>query len=138
MTVIATIHDGTLGDLQAAIDAGKAWYSGNGGMNIFDDLIDENGDPNPNGIIDICESCCVYMGNFYQTDGEGNPLPGTELEFNAADIDDFIAWLYQQPQRDPDCLDELDADGDTFPSAADIDYLIAYLYQGGPAPVPCP
>jgi hypothetical protein len=138
VTVLATIHEGTLGDLQVAIDAGKAWYFANGGMSMFDDLVDDLGNPTPNGIIDVCESCCANMGNFYQTDPGGFPLPPAELMFNAADIDDYINWQYNYPQREPDCPDEIDADGDGFPSSADIDYLIAYLYQGGPAPVPCP
>lgn len=138
VTVLATIYDGSLADFQAVVDAGKTWYHDNGGMDMFDDFLDDEGNPTPNGIIDVCEGCCRNMGNFYQTDGGGNPLPDPELLFNAADIDDFINWQYNYPQRDPDCFDEIDVDGDGFPSSADIDYLIAYLYQGGPAPVPCP
>ena len=56
VTVLATVHEGTLADLQANIDAGKAWYTANGGMTIFADV-------NRDGGIDLCESCCQIMGD---------------------------------------------------------------------------
>ncbi len=118
VTVLATVHEGNLADLQAAIDAGKAWYANNGGMAMF-------ADANATGGIDLCEGCCAIMGDL-NGDDYLDPL----------DITYFVNWLWKGGP-DPDCEDEVDVNGDLAGDPLDLTYLVNYIWKGGPAPVPC-
>lgn len=120
ITALATIENGTLADLQAAIDEAVAWYN-NLGQSCL--IKDNNGD----GQTDLCVACCVTMGKFYQ---DGQP-------FNILDIDNFIEWLLRNPgDPDPyDCFLETDVSSespgvrDCRVDILDLDYMIGYLLR---------
>ncbi len=118
VTVLATVHEGTLADLQANIDAGKAWYTANGGIAMFADVDRIGG-------IDLCQGCCEIMGDL-NGDDYLDPL----------DITYFVNWLWKGGP-DPDCEDEVDVNGDLAGDPLDLTYLVNYIWKGGPAPVPC-
>jgi hypothetical protein len=118
VTVLATVHEGTLAELKANITAGKAWYTANGGMAIFADLDGTGG-------IDLCQGCCEVMGDL-NDDGV----------LSMSDIIYFVNWMWKGGP-DPSCLDEVDVNGDLSGSVGDIIYIVNYLWKGGPAPVPC-
>lgn len=110
VTVLATVEQGTLTDLQAAIDAGKAWYNAHGGMGIF---ADEDGD----GRMDICPSgCCVIRGDFNH-DGSLNPLDAVA----------FVNWLWKGGPG-PVCCAEMDLNCDCAVTPADVLPLVRYLW----------
>ncbi len=117
VTVMATIQEGTLADLQAAVDAAKAWYVANGGMAMFADV-----DP-ADGEIDVCAGCCSNddYGEFYTHEGD----------FSILDIDNFIEWLLRNPGVPPiyDCLEQIDVDQDGEATILDIDKMISYLLR---------
>jgi hypothetical protein len=120
VSVIATVQNGALADLQTTIDAAAAWYTANGGMTMFEDA-------NEDGQIDVCFGCCATMGKFYQ---DGDP-------FSILDIDNFTEWLLRNPGGPPDydCLEEVDVSGPTVGvpngtvSILDLDYMIGYLLR---------
>jgi hypothetical protein len=120
VSVIASVQNGTLADLQATVDAATAWYTANGGMTMFEDA-------NEDGQIDVCFGCCTVMGKFYQ---DGDP-------FSILDIDNFTEWLLRNPGGPPDydCLEEVDVSGPTVGvpdgtvSILDLDYMIGYLLR---------
>ncbi|MEW6411740.1 MAG: dockerin type I domain-containing protein [Candidatus Zixiibacteriota bacterium] len=118
VTVLATVHEGDLGDLLAAVDAGKAWYTANGGMTMFADVDGENG-------IDVCGFCCEIMGDL-NDDKYLDPL----------DITFFVNWLWKGGPPPP-CEDQVDVNGDGADDPLDLTHLVNYVWKGGPPPVPC-
>jgi hypothetical protein len=118
VTVLATVHDGTVDDLKANIDAGKAWYAANGGMAMFADL-------DRTGGIDVCQGCCEVMGDL-NDDGV----------LSMSDIIYFVNWMWKGGPA-PSCMEEVDVNGDLASGVGDIIYIVNYLWKGGPAPVPC-
>ncbi|UCG61387.1 MAG: hypothetical protein JSV52_13860 [Candidatus Zixiibacteriota bacterium] len=123
VSLLAAVHDGTLTDLEATVDAAAAWYGANGGMAMFTDA-------NTNGQIDACEGCCVEanFGHFYSHEGE----------FNILDIDNFIEWLLRDPGAPPiyDCKEQVDVSSaaagvpDGSVDILDVDFMISYLLRG--------
>ena len=125
VTVLATVHEGDLADLKAAVDAGKAWYAANGGINIF---ADDDGD----GYSDLCHGCCTLRGD-YNMDGE---IGGT-------DILCVVNYLWGTGIIGPECpglacLELADVNGDGDINGMDVVYLVNYLWNDGPPPPPCP
>ncbi|MEW6411121.1 MAG: dockerin type I domain-containing protein [Candidatus Zixiibacteriota bacterium] len=118
VTILSTVHEGTVANLQANIDAAKAWYTAHGGMTMFADV-------NGTGGIDVCEGCCEIMGDL-NGDGYLDPL----------DITYFVNWLWKGGP-DPACEDEVDVNGDLAGDPLDLTYLVNYTWKGGAAPVPC-
>ncbi|UCG61388.1 MAG: hypothetical protein JSV52_13865 [Candidatus Zixiibacteriota bacterium] len=123
ISVLATVHEGGLTDLQTTVDNAATWFAANGGLAMFEDL-------NTNGEIDVCEGCCVNanFGHFYNHEGE----------FNILDIDNFIEWLLRNPGGPPiyDCKEQVDVSGatagvpDESVDILDIDFMISYLLRG--------
>ncbi|UCG61064.1 MAG: hypothetical protein JSV52_12150 [Candidatus Zixiibacteriota bacterium] len=123
ISVLATVHDGSLTDLQATVDNAAAWFAANGGMDMFVDA-------DVNGQIDVCAGCCYNpnFGHFYNHEGE----------FNILDIDNFIEWLLRDPGGPPiyDCKQQVDVSGatagvpDESVDILDIDFMISYLLRG--------
>ncbi|UCG63178.1 MAG: hypothetical protein JSV52_07830 [Candidatus Zixiibacteriota bacterium] len=123
VSILATVHEGTLADLQAAIDAGRVWYFAHDSIDVFEDA---NGD----GQMDLCYICCrnANFGHFYNHEGE----------FNILDIDNFIEWLLRSPGVPPiyDCAEQVDVSSPTpgLPDGSvdilDVDYMIGYLLRG--------
>ncbi|UCE24853.1 MAG: hypothetical protein JSU74_02030 [Candidatus Zixiibacteriota bacterium] len=121
VSMLATVMDGTAADLQAQIDAGYAWYTSYGGMQMFTHMFDGSDQ-------DVCYHCCREMGKFYD---DGMP-------FSILDIDNFTEWLLRNPGV-PDpyyCIEEVDVDDGTgtgTPSGTvdllDLDYMIGYLLR---------
>ncbi|UCD64412.1 MAG: hypothetical protein JSW34_02975 [Candidatus Zixiibacteriota bacterium] len=122
ITILATVHEGTLTDLRNAVDEAKyVWLANNGGMSLFEDLNDD-------GQIDICESCCTLRGDVNCDD-----------QVDALDIICYVSWMWSIPPICEPCCDEhLDVDGDGYINALDIIYLVEYIFGGGPPPPPCP
>jgi hypothetical protein len=130
VTILATVHEGTLGDLQTAVDDAKTWYLANGGMSMFADNDDD-------GQMDLCESCCIIMGKFYN---DGQP-------FSILDIDNFIEWLLRNPgiAPGPDCPEQIDWGGpagcgvpDGVINILDLDCMIGCIFRGEWCPEECP
>ncbi len=136
VTVMATVREGTLADLQAAVDAGVAWYNDRGGMTGLFAVGDD-------GWI-VCD-CCAEMGKFYN---DGYP-------YSILDIDNFVEWLLRNPgvPEGPYCLEQLDICGGDdcvwsgleciYPDGQidilDLDCWINCLLRlGGPCPSECP
>ncbi len=123
ISILATVHEGSLADLQAAIDAGRAWYYAHDSLDMFED-------PGNDGFIDICLDCCGPndFGEFYSHEGE----------FNILDIDNFIEWLLRSPGVPPlyDCLEQVDVSSaspgvpDGSADILDIDFMIGHLLRG--------
>jgi len=118
VTVLATVQQGVVADLQNAIDAGKAWYVAHGGMAIFDD-------DDSDGLIDICQSCCRLIGDF-QHDNDLDPLDAVA----------FVNWMWRDGPP-PDCLEENDWNCDCDVNPLDAIYCVNFFWRGGPSPV-CP
>jgi len=116
VTVLATIQQGTLSDLQGAIDAGKAWYAANGGIGMFED-------DNSDGQIDVCQSCCRRMGDF-QRDDDLDPLDAVA----------FVNWMWRGGAP-PECPEENDWDCDCDVDPMDALRCVNYFWRGGPPPV---
>ncbi|UCG63188.1 MAG: hypothetical protein JSV52_07880, partial [Candidatus Zixiibacteriota bacterium] len=118
ISVVATVHGGSLTDLQTTVDNAAAWFAANGGMDMFVDA-------DVNGQIDVCAGCCAdaNFGHFYNHEGE----------FNILDIDNFIEWLLRDPGGPPiyDCKEQVDVSGATagVPDGSvdilDIDFMIS-------------
>lgn len=117
VTVLATVHEGTLADLQDAIDRATDWYTNKGGISIFAD----DGD----GQIDVCESCCVIRG-----DANHNAV------FNSADVIFIVDFLWKFGPT-PVCMDEVDVNCNCVVNSADLLYMVDYFWKGGPPPCPC-
>ncbi|UCG63179.1 MAG: hypothetical protein JSV52_07835 [Candidatus Zixiibacteriota bacterium] len=123
ISILATVHEGTLADLQAAVDIGRTWYYAHDSIDMFEDALGD-------GFIDICVICC-HNDNF----GEFYSHPG---EFNILDIDNFIEWLLRNPGVPPiyDCAEQVDVSSPTagVPDGSvdilDVDYMIGYLLRG--------
>ena len=128
---MATVQQGTVTDLQAAIDAANAWYAANGGMAIFEDIDDVPIQ------IDVCAGCYAVMGNFYDEDSY----------FSIIDVDNFTEWLLRNPGVPDDytCLEQVDIGGpesepgnpdawgtlvpDGVVSILDLDQMVGYLLR---------
>ena len=119
VTVLATVHEGTLDDLKDAVDRAITWYTANGGISIF---VDDN----DNGFVDACEYCCVINGDF----NDDADLSGMDAVF-------FVNYLWNEGPQPP-CMDAADANGDESIGGMDVVYLVNYLWNEGPAPVLCP
>ena len=125
VTILATVQEGDLADLQAAVDAGVAWYNANGGINIF---ADDDGD----GYSDLCHGCCELRGD-YNMDGE----------ISGMDVICVVNYLWGTGIIGPECpglacLEQADVNGDLEVSGMDVVYLVNYLWNDGPPPPPCP
>ncbi len=122
VSVLASVNEGDLVDLQATVDAAKAWYLANGGMAMFADI-------DANSEIDACEGCCSDddFGEFY----------GHEGSFQILDIDDFIEWLLRNPgvPQIYECKEQVDVSGaspgvpDGSVDILDVDHMISYLLR---------
>jgi hypothetical protein len=119
--IMATVREGTIQDLEDAIDWGKNWYTAkkNELGNIFLDGDD-------NGRIDLCQGCCNLMGDI---DHNG--------VVNGMDAVYFVNWLWNDGPEPP-CMDEVNIDGLGGVTGMDVVYLVNYLWNDGPDPVPCP
>jgi len=115
VTVLATIRQGTLADLQAAVDAGQAWYAARGGMAMFADDDDD-------GQIDVCGCCCQLVGDF-QHDGDRDPL----------DVVSLVNWLWRGGAG-PECLVEADINCDCSVDPQDAIIYLYWMWHGWPWP----
>jgi len=121
VTVLATIQQGTLADLQAAVDAGKAWYAANDGIDMF-------ADDDEDGQIDACQSCCQLMGDF-DKDGELTPMDAVIMV--------QCMWGFWPPSICDECREEGDVNCSGSMDPLDAVYLINYFWRGGSAPCTC-
>ncbi|NOY88143.1 MAG: hypothetical protein GXO93_01980 [FCB group bacterium] len=118
-TVLTTVQSGTVTDLIDNVAQAKAWFTGHG----FPGVIADN---DGNGLVDICESCCV--GDRGDANGDGS--------VNANDVLFMINFAFKGGPA-PTCMDEADVNGDSSVNANDVLYLINFAFKGGPAPVSC-
>ncbi len=116
VTVLATVHEGTLTDLTDAISAGKTWFANNGGISMFADVDGANG-------IDICQGCCELMGDINGDD-----------YFDPLDITYYVNWLWKSGPP-PSCCPEADCNGDSYTDPLDLTYMVNHVWKGGPAPI---
>ncbi|MEW6412750.1 MAG: dockerin type I domain-containing protein [Candidatus Zixiibacteriota bacterium] len=115
VTVLATVHQGTLADLQAAVDAGKTWYTNNGGIAMFADVDGAGG-------IDMCQGCCELVGDL-NGDDYLDPL----------DVTFYVNWLWKGGPA-PSCCAEADINGDCFTDPLDLTAMVNYIWKGGLPP----
>ena len=114
VNVLATVHEGSLADLQAAIDAGKAWYQSRGGMGMFEDA-------DGNGRIDVCPgTCCTGTGDL-NGDMAADPL---DLVF-------LVNWFWKGGPG-PECCASADLNCDCHVDPNDLNFLAGWLWRGWP------
>ncbi len=115
VTILATVHEGQLTDLQAAIDAGKAWYAAHGGMTVFADNDDD-------GEIDVCTgSSCCKIGGDVNGDGYADPL----------DVIYLVNWFWKGGPG-PECCASADINCDCHVDPNDISFFTGWLWRGLP------
>ncbi len=115
-TVLATIRNGTAGDLTATVDKARKWFLGH--------------------VTEVC-GCCNGDG----IRGNADNLIGAGGEVDVADLTLLVAYLFMGGPAPP-CEEEGNVDGLVSAGGptdvADLTYLVAYLFLGGDPPAPCP
>ncbi|UCD64411.1 MAG: hypothetical protein JSW34_02970, partial [Candidatus Zixiibacteriota bacterium] len=120
VTVMATLETGTLADFQAAIDRGKTWFVDRGGISMF-------ADANADGQIDLCEGCCMIMGDISHSG-----------QVDVLDIIFFVDWLWKPGSPDIPCPEEADCTGDEEINALDLICFVDWFFHGIGSPGECP
>ncbi|UCE25000.1 MAG: hypothetical protein JSU74_02825 [Candidatus Zixiibacteriota bacterium] len=116
VTVLATIQQGTLANLQSVVDEAVAWYNNHGGMAMF---ADDDGD----GEMDACPySCCQLMGD----------VNGDEY-VDALDIIYLVNYIWKGGPS-PVCCPQADINGDCAVDPLDLQPIIQWIWMGGPEP----
>jgi len=110
-TVLSTVEEGTLSDLQANVIKAKKW--------LLDHI-------NP-----LCAppSCCNHDGIRGDANDNGSIL-----------VDDLVLlvdYLFKGGEP-PVCMEEGDANADGNILVDDLTLLVDYLFKGSPSPLPCP
>ena len=120
-TVLATIEDGTKTDLEALVDAAKAWITAQGTA-----LNDDDSD----GILNGCDAggCCVGIRGNVNFD----PLDKT----NVVDLTFLVGYLFGGGAV-PSCWEEADVNCDGKVNVVDLTSLVGYLFGGGNPPCSC-
>ncbi|MEW6412751.1 MAG: hypothetical protein AB1483_09800 [Candidatus Zixiibacteriota bacterium] len=111
VNILATVHEGSLADLQAAIDAGKAWYQSHGGMDIFTDV-------DGNGRIDLCTGTCCEIAGDLNGDGAADPLDTY-----------MVNWLWKGGPG-PVCCASADLNCDCHIDPNDVGFYVGWLWKG--------
>ena len=124
-TVLATIEDGTKTDLEALVDAAKAWITAQGTA-----LNDDDGDGQLNGCGGGAVGCCVGIS--------GNVDNDPDDKVNVVDLTTLVGYLFGGGAA-PACWDEGNVDGDSARkiNVVDLTYLVGYLFGGGAPPPTC-
>lgn len=113
-----SVEQGDHATMLLTADQAKAWFYDNGGPSMFEDLDD-------NGRLDICEQCCVIMGDF-QHDNDLDPL----------DAVSFVNWMWRSGAA-PSCLEEADVNCDCAVNPMDAVTIVNYFWRGGAPPCTC-
>ncbi len=107
---LVTIEDGTLSDLQSAVDMGRQWY-----LNHF------------------TGGCCQNRGNVDGVIGIGGPV-------DVADLTYLVNYLFRfgpsPPCEEEGNIDNVTGIGGPI-DVADLTYLVTFLFRGGNPPPPC-
>ncbi|MEW5993138.1 MAG: hypothetical protein AB1744_01920 [Candidatus Zixiibacteriota bacterium] len=115
--VLTTVQNGSVVDLQEAVDAAHQWYC--------------------DYVSPVSCGCCNGDGRRGNVDDQSGP--GGEVD--VADLTYLVSFLFQGGQAPP-CTEEGNVDGIVGVGGpldvADLTFLVSFLFQGGAPPSPCP